>query len=68
MRLEGAMDFDREIDHYEVKLEDFVSSIGRYRHYATQKFDTEETAVDFAQKHRNDFRVTVRVIENIVGW
>lgn len=62
------MEFDKEIDHYEVRLEDFVSSTGGYRHYATKKFYTLEQAVSFARANMNRFRVTLRVVENIVGW
>lgn len=62
------MEFDKEIDHYEVLLEDFVSSTGKYRHYATQKFYTLEKAVSFARSNMSRFRVTLRVVENIVGW
>lgn len=66
------MEFDREIDHYEVEVEDFVSSAGAYRHFETKNFGILEDAVAYARnrekKSQASLRVTVRMIENIVGW
>lgn len=60
------MGFNREIDHYEVKLEHPTS--GRNRPYTICRFDTEEEAVAFAREKMKDFKVTVRALETIVGW
>ena len=62
------MSYDKEIVKYEVMLEDFVPSTGRYRVYGTREFGTEEEAVDYARKNMASYRITVRVIENIAGW
>ena len=62
------MSYDKEIYKYEVILEDFVSSTGKYRIYGTREFDTDEEAVSYARENMDAFRVTVRVTENIVGW
>lgn len=65
------MEFNKEISHYEVEVEDFVSATGSYRHYETKNFDTLEDAVMYARKCEKmqvPVRVSVRVIENIVGW
>lgn len=66
------MEFDREIDHYEVEVEDFVSSAGSYRYLETKNFGILEDAIAYARncekKLQVPLRVTVRMIENIVGW
>lgn len=60
--------YDKEIEKYEVTLEDFVSATGQYRHYRTAEFGTEEDAIAYARKNMDNFRVTVREVDYIVGW
>lgn len=58
-----------EISHYEVGREDIVSAIGRYRKFDVKNFDTLEEAIVYARQSSEDgFRVTVRQINNVVGW
>lgn len=65
------MDFNKEINHYEVEVEAFVSDTRSYQHLVTRSFDTMEDAILYARKSENmesRVRVSVRVIENIIGW
>ena len=60
--------YDKEIEKYIVILEDYVSATGQYRHYKTVEFDTDEEAVAYARENMDTFRVTVKVLEHLIGW
>lgn len=64
------MSYDKEIFKYEVVIQDYVSAIGAYRHFETKEFETDDDAIAYArEKMKNpNFRIAVRVIENIIGW
>lgn len=62
------MEVYNEIDHYEVELKELTLDPDKQHSYTVRHFDTMEEAVEFAREKMGRFRVTVRVIENIIGW
>lgn len=55
--------FDREVDHYEVIVEDNGML------YAEKEFFTDYEAVEYAKEAFNaGFTVTVKEIDNVIWW
>ncbi len=64
--------FDKEIDHYNVTIYDYVSSMGGYRLFKTIKCDTEEKAVETAKAYLTDknikYKAKIEQVCNLVNW